>query len=224
MKREYFKAEFINTDDPDDIEKFSLASTVSGDLVAIEIAPNGYVIHNALTQDELEYLNNFCRRATQEDWERHYKEMGEKHKQADERNKYTEENDQNYWYDKSMMLEDLDFCDRLMERIQPFFGPGYTLPRITEVHRQQVGEGMDEHADMGHRKDLLRSMLFYLNDDYEGGELYFPALNFEYKPKAGDFVTFPSYERYTHGVRPVLSGSDRYVLAGFAWQAGKPMI
>jgi predicted 2-oxoglutarate/Fe(II)-dependent dioxygenase YbiX len=111
--------------------------------------------------------------------------------------------------------------EKLIEKIKPFFGDGYDLPVFSEINRQKIGEGMDEHCDMGSRSSLLRSMLFYINDDYEGGELYFPALNFEYKPKAGDFITFPSYEKYTHGVRPVLSGSNRYVVSGFAWAAGK---
>lgn len=219
MTKEYFRAPSINMDDPDNLKDFMLASTINGDLVAEEVAPNIHVIAGALTADEIDYLTNFCKGASQEDWEFKMKKWFEENPSTDEANKYTEENERNYWFDKSMAMEDLELCQRLMERIRPFFGSGYHLPTITDVHRQQIGEGMDEHCDMGHRTELLRSMLFYVNDDYEGGELYFPGLNFEYKPKAGDFITFPSYEKYTHGVRPVISGSHRYVLSGFAWLA-----
>lgn len=207
---------FISTDDPDNLETFALASTISGDLVAEEVAPGIHVVSNALDKAELEYLNNFCRTATQEEWELFYKNWDYSNEEDSVAETYRE-----YWFDKSLAIDNKVFCEKLIEKIRPFFGSGYDLPVFGEVSRQQIGQGMDEHCDMGSRSDLLRSMLFYINDDYEGGELYFPALHFEYKPKAGDFITFPSYEKYTHGVKPVLSGSNRYVLAGFAWASGK---
>jgi hypothetical protein len=216
MVKDHFKAPSINTDDPENLEIFSLAKTSHGELVAEELKPNIYVIRGALTDDEIKYLDDLARTATSEDWERYYKSY---FLDKGEPVNLTEENERNYWYDKSMEIGDLEFCEGPIKRVKPFFGDGYHLPLITHVHRQKVGEGMDEHSDMGERSKLLRSAIFYVNDDYEGGELYFPALDFEYKPKAGDFITFPSYEKFTHGVKPVLSGSDRYVLAGFAWQS-----
>ncbi len=216
MMREYFKAPSINIDDPENIEIFSLAKTSYGELVAEELESNIYVIPGALADDEIKYLDNLARAASSEDWERYYKSyFADKGEPVN----LTQENERDYWYDKSMEINNRALCELIIERIKPFFGDNYDIPIITHVHRQKVGEGMDEHSDMGDRLKLLRSVLFYVNDDYEGGELYFPALDFEYKPKAGDFITFPSYEKFTHGVKPVLSGSDRYVLAGFAWQS-----
>lgn len=49
--------------------------------------------------------------------------------------------------------------------------------------------------------------LFYFNDDYEGGELYFPQHGIEFKPKAGAAYFFPGDMHYTHGVRPIKSGN-----------------
>jgi hypothetical protein len=217
MTKEYFKASSINMDDPDNLEIFSLASTVNGNLIAKELAPGIHVVSNALDQRELDYLNKLCREATQEDWEVFSKNWD----YSNDEDGTVAETYQNYWADKSLEIVNKSLCKRLVEKIRPFFGDGYDLPVFGEVHRQKIGEGMDQHHDMGSRSDLLRSMLFYLNDDYEGGELYFPALDFEYKPKAGDFITFPSYRKYTHGVRPVLSGSNRYVISNFAWASGK---
>lgn len=34
------------------------------------------------------------------------------------------------------------------------------------------------------------SGIFYLNDDFDGGEIYFPNLNFSYKPVKGSFIWF----------------------------------
>jgi len=55
------------------------------------------------------------------------------------------------------------------------------------------------------------TMIFYLNDDYEGGELEFTKLQITYKPKKGDIIAFPSYYEYSHRVHPIKRGT-RYAL------------
>jgi small subunit ribosomal protein S7 len=133
---------------------------------------------------------------------------------------YINRNFNEYWSDKTLMIEDKNLCDNLVKKVKPFFGDNYDLSALYEAHRQKPGEGMSDHFDGGYDSRLLRSMLFYINDDFSGGELYFPELNFEYKPKAGNFITFPSHIKYVHGIRAVGAGADRYVLSGFAWEAG----
>jgi len=49
--------------------------------------------------------------------------------------------------------------------------------------------------------------LFYFNDDYEGGELYFPQHGIEFQPVAGAAYFFPGDMYYAHGVRPIKSGN-----------------
>jgi hypothetical protein len=58
------------------------------------------------------------------------------------------------------------------------------------------------------------SSILYLNDGYQGGELYFEELGLLVKPKANQLVFFPSGFEFRHEVKPVLSG-DRYTLASF---------
>jgi hypothetical protein len=60
------------------------------------------------------------------------------------------------------------------------------------------------------------SILVYLNDEYEGGELYFPDLDFGIRPKKGMMITFPGNLYYTHGVAPVTSGT-RYTLSQWCY-------
>jgi 2OG-Fe(II) oxygenase superfamily len=55
-------------------------------------------------------------------------------------------------------------------------------------------------------KDSL-GVVLYLNEDFEGGELYFSNHNYTYKPTLGSVITFPCNDPlYEHGVRPVTSG------------------
>lgn len=50
------------------------------------------------------------------------------------------------------------------------------------------------------------SVLAYLNDDYDGGELYFPDQDVTVKPKRGSIVTFPGNAHYIHGVKEITGG------------------
>ncbi len=56
--------------------------------------------------------------------------------------------------------------------------------------------------------------VWYLNDDYEGGEIYFPKQNIELKPKPNTLVFFPGTTEYLHGVKPITNGI-RYTLTSF---------
>jgi Rps23 Pro-64 3,4-dihydroxylase Tpa1-like proline 4-hydroxylase len=58
------------------------------------------------------------------------------------------------------------------------------------------------------------TVLIYLNDDYEGGELEFPDWSCKFKPKAGTLIAFPSYIEFSHRVHPVTSGK-RYNLVSW---------
>lgn len=50
------------------------------------------------------------------------------------------------------------------------------------------------------------SMVFYLNDNYTGGDLNFPEQDVLIKPEAGSLVVFPSHKPYYHDPKPVTSG------------------
>ena len=86
------------------------------------------------------------------------------------------------------------------------------------IVRWPVGARQEPHADKEFHTGIEQGRandfpwydlagLFYFNDDYEGGELYFPQHGIEFKPKAGAAYFFPGDRFYTHGVRPVKSGN-----------------
>jgi len=65
-------------------------------------------------------------------------------------------------------------------------------------------DGQDGHTE------LAFSLVAYINDDYEGGEISFPNHNITIKPKAGSMIMFPSQEPFIHEVKPIISGT-RYM-------------
>lgn len=58
------------------------------------------------------------------------------------------------------------------------------------------------------------SSILYLNDDYEGGETYFPGHGIRVKPTAGALLVFGAGPEYVHGVTRVTKGL-RYTYAGW---------
>jgi len=85
--------------------------------------------------------------------------------------------------------------------------PGMSMPQ----HADNVNPDRSPHG-MAYR-DL--SGVAYLNDDYEGGELYFTALDIAIKPKRGAFLAFSAGFHHEHAVLRVASGSTRLTIPSF---------
>jgi hypothetical protein len=56
--------------------------------------------------------------------------------------------------------------------------------------------------------------IIYLNDAFEGGEIYFPKVGLEPSIRPGTLAYFPSTTDYLHGVRKVTAGV-RYTMCSF---------
>jgi Rps23 Pro-64 3,4-dihydroxylase Tpa1-like proline 4-hydroxylase len=51
--------------------------------------------------------------------------------------------------------------------------------------------------------------VYYINDDYSGGEIDFPDYKLKIKPKANSLIIFPGNENYLHSVHKIID-NDRY--------------
>ena len=69
------------------------------------------------------------------------------------------------------------------------------------------GQHFQEHTDHGYSYNCVVSTVSYVNDDYEGGEIYFRLQGLKIKPRAGDLFIFPSNYMYPHQSLPVISGT-----------------
>jgi len=80
------------------------------------------------------------------------------------------------------------------------------------LRKYHIGGKIAPHIDKNRKnpKNTMDwSVLFYLNDDYEGGELYFPGLEIEIKPTAGSAIFFPCTA--VHEAKALISGSKYYI-------------
>ena len=102
-----------------------------------------------------------------------------------------------------------------------------------DLMRYREGGHYERHADSQNwlaetktwRKVIDRdlSMLIYLNDGYEGGELTFNKFNYIIRPRAAAAVLFPSDHRYLHQAHTVTKGV-RYAMVSWASVKGVPKI
>jgi hypothetical protein len=75
---------------------------------------------------------------------------------------------------------------------------------------QKFVNHIDDHKDYNRKVSLV----YYINDDYTGGEIVFPRFNLTYKPLANELILFPSNYVYNHSVLPVIDGT-RYAVVSW---------
>lgn len=94
---------------------------------------------------------------------------------------------------------------------------GYLTP--ISISKYSTGKQMGPHVDSyeDERSPVL-SVVLYLNDDYEGGDLYFKNQNISIKPTAGSLIAFPSVEPYFHQSNIVIKGV-KYMSPGFWYKS-----
>lgn len=132
--------------------------------------------------------------------------------------------DADYWNDRQCSDEILKrlnlevwlivekYINKMQIKIEEFF-ECKVWPRPPVIMRWRPGIEQRPHADKQLNDgrpnafptyDL--SSLFYYNDNFDGGEIYFPDHDVEIKPKPGLAVMFPGDINYLHGVKMITSG------------------
>lgn len=101
-------------------------------------------------------------------------------------------------------------------------------PDLLQIVRWKPGMFMPAHADNANPDHSEHQMAYrdlsgivYLNDDYEGGELYFTALDIAVKPKRGMFVAFAAGFHHEHAVLRVGSGTRLTMPSFFTFKREK---
>ena len=85
--------------------------------------------------------------------------------------------------------------------------------------KYNVGDAYPKHYDGPTRLGRHISAILYLNDDYEGGELYFPLFDITIKPMKGMLILFPSNYAYQHEALPVTAGTKYAIVT---WMHDRP--
>lgn len=130
-------------------------------------------------------------------------------------------------------IEDL-FRNTVKNIINPFYQVEVDSSEIPQVLSYGIGGHYKPHIDgesiwvtprgekiwkKSTNRDL--SIIFYLNNEFEGGDFVFPDLKVRVRPEPGMMVCFPSNHHYMHGVEKITKGR-RYSIVSWATVKGFP--
>lgn len=155
-----------------------------------------WVIHDFTTEEERNFYIDFAESSPEENW--WLREPG-------------------WWNGKFLAIpKESPVPEQIVSRFKQWIDdPDYwAWGSPASVHRIRPGEKMFIHADNPNEKSKLNnwvdlSFVLYHNE-FNGGEIIYPELNFEYHPKPGDLLMHPGSNNYKHGTNPVLDGPTRY--------------
>lgn len=84
-----------------------------------------------------------------------------------------------------------------------------------EILRYEKSQKLTWHSDDGASHPSVVSFVYYINDDYEGGEIQFKdkAYSIPIKPKKDSLIIFPSSADYIHRVLPVTNGVKHSIIS-----------
>lgn len=108
---------------------------------------------------------------------------------------------------KLALLEAFPYLDNPTFKVKEYMTllPGETL----RVHHDGVPGSVDDQP-------TNVASVFYINDNFGGGETFYPTLGVSYKPVAGHVLMHPGYPGYEHGVSEVLD-RDRHSITVFGY-------
>jgi hypothetical protein len=94
------------------------------------------------------------------------------------------------------------------------YGVNFSNHYPWDILKYGVGQKFTNHIDDHQDYPRRISTVYYMNDNYSGGEINFPRFNLSYKPKANQMLVFPSNYVYNHSVSPVTDGT-RYAVVSW---------
>lgn len=120
----------------------------------------------------------------------------------------------NNWYGKTLPLENNAILNNIYQKITLIFDNEWKINHIALIQRFNSNfSTIGRHSDEVGHPDIRYGAVIYLNDDYVGGEIIYPDLDIQIKPKARSMVLHPG--SVDHLVSPVQPGNTRYMLTTF---------
>ena len=207
------------------MEAFLKKSLTEAGFNAREISKDILLVKNFVSEKENEQLLKIINNTPEEEWHIEYTRnlanfCMEKFGRDDVDNLVAEGKFQitQGWQDKNLPIHKYPLSKIICQRIQDVLykeNSGLELLGFSMLQRMQEGVELKCHTDQHTDPSIRYAAILYLNDDYEGGELFFENVGLEIKPERGSLLVFPGTEEFSHGVNTVKSGPIRYVIVGF---------
>lgn len=180
-----------------------------------KIDSNILIYDNFITDEEKQTLMDYAQSANESEWVEIKHQNEELLKKSPERYnqylKYLKD-----WNKTTLIITDHEIVEGIKKRCQEVVGDDLLITQdIYRIKRLTDKRSISPHFDDSQNFLLTLGIVIYLNDDFDGGEIYYPNQIVSYKPKQKSMIIHPATEEYTHGVNEV-TGNTRYCLAFFA--------
>ena len=193
--------------------------------VVNEIIDNVLVVEDFISKDHLLELINIIKNTDEDEWKiEYFKNLKpfclEKFGRDDVENLVAEGKFEitSNWEDKNLIISEYEISYIIPKKLQNLVNKtdqNLIVSGLKTFQRMQDGVELKAHTDQYTDPSIRYATIIYINDDYNGGEIFFTNKNLELKPKPGSLLIFPGNDEFDHGVRHVQSGPIRYVLVGF---------
>jgi hypothetical protein len=155
---------------------------------AIKIDENVYEIKNFLNHHEVTAITDYLSKLKERDW--------------------LESKDN--WNKRMSPLSGYPL-DQINNTFNSIFIDG-SIDGFSMVIRHLTGDRMSSHRDNGSNPTINWGAVIYLNNDYLGGEIYYPELDIVHKPDPGSMLLHGG--SVEHGVYKVEEGI-KYIMTNF---------
>jgi hypothetical protein len=201
----------------------------------IYLSPEIYYFENVLSQEDLITVQNFAKNNNQ--WfspkDLHTNPSSEFYSETNSEENY---NKNNFINMKMKVINEeiskifLNMFNNFILPAEPDLNitPSDVIFSIPAGYIHKVGSEIDKGAELNWAMkphadsnpdfepsvNIKKGLIYYLNDDFEGGEIVYINKSITHKPIANSLIIHPSNEEYTHGVRLVNKGV-RYTMTNF---------
>lgn len=116
------------------------------------------------------------------------------------------------------------FVLNIQRKLKKYIDLPIYLQEAMQVVKYSPGGYFKSHYDekiswIGHRYYRYATFLIYLNDDYTGGETFFPRIPYTVKPKKGKAILFHNISKNNHKILWYSKHEGKDVLDGQKWIA-----
>jgi hypothetical protein len=198
MQRGYFEVKNVPNVNPESILNDSPITQnniqIDGVTQTLGTGPDSIkIIKNFVDKNELELLKGLC--------DSNYKDISFNQTQVQKTNliilkykekiKNTAENIFGFKLEHDDLANEMNLNTNYLNGRKPNFATDVHTDTLTDIENNM------KYAWSGHISNLL-----YINDNYSGGELYFPHHKIKIKPEPGMLVSFPGNWFNRHGILP----------------------
>ena len=183
------------------------------------------VVKNFITEEDINEYMTLIENTTEEEWDKWYTDQLKIFTKA----KFGREDVENLvkeglyeitsnWNDKNLSFVTTPIHRRIDKRFTDVLektNEDLQLSGFYFIQRMYDGIQLVSHHDQNTDESIQHAAVIYINDNYNGGEIFWAKKDFEMKPEAGDLLIFGGDPEWEHGVRFVTAGPTRYVLPGF---------